>query len=314
MSDTSQELEFAAEDTRVTIIPNFGHVKFTFISSECGPFEPGLPVEVPLWLALTLKRRLKCQVQPPEWLELEALRTALEKEKEGASFGENVPYHYLEIAAMLLNGAKDDIPNHDAIRTAVEDLKDIRQRKVRSGIRGIVGNEFGDTADGDVLKQVGGIAIKMRGIAAMEIHAMRDHFLLALERMQSLAMAEDELYRDEATAPGVGGGGGGGGGDASVRSRDRALAERLGARRAARRSGSGSGSGSASGSSATPASSSSATPTATESKRAALGTTAGAAEEGGGATAGEGGAAAATGEGGAANDGAQREGLSKFRR
>jgi GINS complex subunit 2 len=206
MSDTSQELEFAAEDTRVTIIPNFGHVKFTFISSECGPFEPGLPVEVPLWLALTLKRRLKCQVQPPEWLELEALRTALEKEKEGASFGENVPYHYLEIAAMLLNGAKDDIPNHDAIRTAVEDLKDIRQRKVRSGIRGIVGNEFGDTADGDVLKQVGGIAIKMRGIAAMEIHAMRDHFLLALERMQSLAMAEDELYRDDATAPGGGGG------------------------------------------------------------------------------------------------------------
>ena len=198
-----------AEDTRVTIIPNFAHIKFDFISGECGPFEPGLPVEVPLWLALTLKRQLKCQVTTPKWLEIDELRSAIDAERESTGFGDKVPYHYLEIASMLLNGAKEDIANQDAIRTAIEDLKDIRQGKIRSGIRAIVNTEFGSKADGDVTQQVDGIGIRMRGIAAMEIHAMRDHFLLALERMQTMAAGENVLYKDESASSSGGGGGGG---------------------------------------------------------------------------------------------------------
>lgn len=34
-----------------------------------GPFEPQVPTEVPLWLAVTLKRRQQCQIQAPDWLE-----------------------------------------------------------------------------------------------------------------------------------------------------------------------------------------------------------------------------------------------------
>lgn len=35
-----------------------------------GPFNPGLPVEVPLWLAINLKQRQKCRVIPPEWMDV----------------------------------------------------------------------------------------------------------------------------------------------------------------------------------------------------------------------------------------------------
>lgn len=34
-----------------------------------GPFEPQIPVEVPLWLAISLKKQHKCQVKAPDWLD-----------------------------------------------------------------------------------------------------------------------------------------------------------------------------------------------------------------------------------------------------
>lgn len=37
---------------------------------DLGPFNPGLPVEVPLWLAINLKQRQKCRLIPPEWMDV----------------------------------------------------------------------------------------------------------------------------------------------------------------------------------------------------------------------------------------------------
>lgn len=41
---------------------------------DLGPFNPGLPVEVPVWLALNLKQRQKCRIVPPEWMDVRKLR------------------------------------------------------------------------------------------------------------------------------------------------------------------------------------------------------------------------------------------------
>jgi hypothetical protein len=38
------------------------------VQREVGPFRPSIPVEVPLWLALVLKRRRKCKIVAPDWL------------------------------------------------------------------------------------------------------------------------------------------------------------------------------------------------------------------------------------------------------
>jgi hypothetical protein len=41
-----------------------------------GPFRPQMPTRVPLWLALFLKRRRRCTIITPEWLQKGALRLA----------------------------------------------------------------------------------------------------------------------------------------------------------------------------------------------------------------------------------------------
>lgn len=40
------------------------------LQGDLGPFNPGLPVEVPLWLAINLKQRQKCRLLPPEWMDV----------------------------------------------------------------------------------------------------------------------------------------------------------------------------------------------------------------------------------------------------
>lgn len=37
---------------------------------DLGPFNPGLQVDVPVWLALNLKQRQKCRIVPPEWMDV----------------------------------------------------------------------------------------------------------------------------------------------------------------------------------------------------------------------------------------------------
>lgn len=40
------------------------------MQGDLGPFNPGLPVRVPLWLAVNLKQRQKCRLLPPEWMDV----------------------------------------------------------------------------------------------------------------------------------------------------------------------------------------------------------------------------------------------------
>ena len=59
---TPAENEFFAENELVEIQPNFRGSKLNFISGSFGPFKPAKPINVPLWLAVYLKQRQKCQV------------------------------------------------------------------------------------------------------------------------------------------------------------------------------------------------------------------------------------------------------------
>jgi len=37
---------------------------------DIGPFSAGLPLEVPLWMAINLKQRQKARIRPPEWMDV----------------------------------------------------------------------------------------------------------------------------------------------------------------------------------------------------------------------------------------------------
>lgn len=57
---TAAELEFIAEDQLIEIVPKFKHGPLHLIQGDFGPFVPQARAKVPLWLAITLKKRQKC--------------------------------------------------------------------------------------------------------------------------------------------------------------------------------------------------------------------------------------------------------------
>lgn len=77
------EVEFIAEKTNIQVIPNFNHTNVIhLISGDVGPFRAGLPILVPLWMAVNLKQRQKCRILTPEWMDVEKLEQKKEEEKD----------------------------------------------------------------------------------------------------------------------------------------------------------------------------------------------------------------------------------------
>ncbi|WVZ08433.1 hypothetical protein V8G54_021779 [Vigna mungo] len=65
---SAEELEFIAEDEIVDIVPNLKMGPLNFICGDFGPFTPQIVTQVPLWLAIALKKRGKCSIRPPQWM------------------------------------------------------------------------------------------------------------------------------------------------------------------------------------------------------------------------------------------------------
>ncbi|KAJ8302758.1 hypothetical protein KUTeg_019154, partial [Tegillarca granosa] len=135
------EIEFLAEKEMVSVTPNFTQEKMHLIGGHVGPLNPGLPVDVPLWMAVNLKQGQKCRINPPEWMDIvvslyisDSLQDKKQEETDSKFFTKMPSKHYMELTQILLNCATDDIPHADEIRTLVKDIWDLRIAKLRSSI------------------------------------------------------------------------------------------------------------------------------------------------------------------------------------
>ncbi|KAL3858772.1 hypothetical protein ACJMK2_009025 [Sinanodonta woodiana] len=128
------EVEFLAEKEPITVVPKFSFDRIYLIGGDIGPFSAGLPIEVPLWLAVNLKQRQKCRIRPPDWMDIEKLQEKKQEEMDSKFFIEMPNQHYMEITQLLLKHAPDDIPHADETRTLIKDLWDLRMAKLRSSI------------------------------------------------------------------------------------------------------------------------------------------------------------------------------------
>ncbi|KAK2581182.1 hypothetical protein KPH14_007986 [Odynerus spinipes] len=128
------EVVFLAEKELVTIVPNFSFAAIHLISGSIGPFRAGLPVKVPIWLAVNLKQQQRCRIISPEWMETDSLMEAAEEEKLSKLFTKMPSPHYMDEAQLLLSVASDDIHESDKIRTAIKDIWDLRMSKLRTSI------------------------------------------------------------------------------------------------------------------------------------------------------------------------------------
>jgi len=171
-SMTSAEVEFLAEHEMVTILPNFKEKKLYFLTGDFGPFSPGLPVDVPLWLAINLKQRKKCKIHPPSWLDVESLQETKDAEKNEDVFTKPPSMHYMEIASMLIRSAPEDISKADEVRTLIKDIWDVRMAKLRK------------STDQLVLRQEPYAQID--NLTLMEMNQIRTTLLPALNEMHNM--------------------------------------------------------------------------------------------------------------------------------
>jgi GINS complex subunit 2 len=164
---------------------------------------------------------------PPAWLSISSLETVLAQEIEhpdvfsslppphsarsaaatGGSGGVPVPatshdtpagylpYHYLSMAHLLLASAPSSFPGSalQALYTLLRDIREVRQSKLRAGMKGLEG---------------GGV-VSLRGVGGLEVANERGFVVGVVDGLRTLG-ASREGARREAQATGGGGGDDGG--------------------------------------------------------------------------------------------------------
>ncbi|KAL5704722.1 DNA replication complex GINS protein PSF2 [Ranunculus cassubicifolius] len=162
---SSEEVEFLAEDEMVEIVPNINMALLEFFCGKFGPFRPQFATEVPIWLAMALKKRGKCTIRPPQWMSVENLTSVLEAERDSEEF-RPLPFHYMEISKLLFDCARDDIPQIYMVKSLIEDIRDVRFHKVESGLQKIENRTH---------------AVKLANLSAMEANIVRPFMVRSLQ-------------------------------------------------------------------------------------------------------------------------------------
>ncbi|KAI8826924.1 DNA replication complex GINS protein PSF2 [Fimicolochytrium jonesii] len=169
---TPAEIEFLAESDTISIIPRQRMDQLQLINGSFGPFRPPIKQDVPVWLAITLKQKHKCQIQPPNWMDVEFLREKIEEENANEEFSA-LPFRYMETAHLLLACASDDVPQADLVRTLLKDLREARQRKARQG-----------------LQALDPYYLQMDNLGLMEINEIRPFFSKAFNELRRLVPSD----------------------------------------------------------------------------------------------------------------------------
>ena len=204
---TPPELSFLSEATYITIIPRQPLAPIPLLLDAATPaLEPPFPAQLPLWLALLLHRQRRADIRLPAWLSVPTLERALGLETaaanaaalapgaglpppdpqggtvvvsppfvrgdDGAGDGDALPYHWREIAHLLLTrpatGAATPSPDETALRHLLRDVADARGAKLRRGMRvlgpgaGVRMNGVGGAEVAEVRAWVGGTVDGLR--------------------------------------------------------------------------------------------------------------------------------------------------------
>ncbi|KAF9912838.1 DNA replication protein psf2 [Linnemannia zychae] len=169
---TPLEIEFLAENELIEIEAAIDtRTDLELLSGTLPALKPLRTNKVPLWMAISLKKKHKCNIRVPAWMTVEALQRTLKEEQTDEKFSP-LPYHYMEIAQILLENAMDDIPSADATRTLLKDLREARQSKAREGVEALGLNY-----------------IQMDNIGLMEINEIRPFFTKAFFEIHKLKPA-----------------------------------------------------------------------------------------------------------------------------
>ncbi|KAK8865891.1 DNA replication complex GINS protein PSF2 [Kwoniella newhampshirensis] len=181
---TPDELTFLAEEETIDIVPLFSMTRVRLLGGIYGPFQPPSASRVPLWLALSLKRKRKCRIVPPEWLSVERLTGILKDEKENAEGFERLSTRFIETSKVLLDVASDDLSQPSILRSLLKDLREVRQAKIRIGLQseGVMRGSY----------------LQVTNLTPLELSELKPFLVKAMTMMQSLEPRQEEDEQDDA--------------------------------------------------------------------------------------------------------------------
>lgn len=166
---TNPELEFLAESTLISIMPNFRKEQIQLISGTFGPFKPNKAIQVPLWLGVQFRENRKCKIIIPAFLELNYLNSIIEQEKESKGSLVQLPSYFFEIAQILFNKAEEDFVDLKEVRGLVEDLAATRSAKINQMLEQIKEDELSYKMDAFNEKEIEQIRLFLNTIFPMRL-------------------------------------------------------------------------------------------------------------------------------------------------
>lgn len=176
------ELNFLTENEDITILPRYSMKKIELIGFTVPALRAMRRERLPLWVALILKSQDKCNIVPPDWLNLVYLKEKYEQELKYPHMFSDLPFNWLEMSKILLVRAHDDLPDPThLLRSILQDLREIRLVKLRKGL-----NELNESH------------LTLTRLSHMEINEMRPFVLGVMNKMRQLheTTVEEEAEMD----------------------------------------------------------------------------------------------------------------------
>lgn len=167
-----EEVEFImGGQEQITIIPTVRLPKLQLSTGQLS-LTPNQPVQVPLWLALTLRKARHCHIPPPPFLHLPSLLSILHtQELSTPAFSSSLPPHWYELALILFRHAAEEFGGElEECRRTVQMLREVRWGKVAKGV-----------------KEVDGAPLELTGLSMMELNVVAKPFLIpAMQKLCQL--------------------------------------------------------------------------------------------------------------------------------
>ncbi|EWC46152.1 hypothetical protein DRE_04530 [Drechslerella stenobrocha 248] len=138
---TPQEVAFICESELITIVPRQRLGALNLISIDTRPLVPPQRADVPLWLAVFLRRQKRCNVVPPDWLTVENLERLVREESDSAAFSQ-MPWRWMEVAEILLDTCSEDLVAPSDIALHIRSLRELRQAKIRAGLADQINSSY----------------------------------------------------------------------------------------------------------------------------------------------------------------------------
>ncbi|KAJ8099996.1 hypothetical protein POJ06DRAFT_301829 [Lipomyces tetrasporus] len=176
------EISFLAENNLVTIIPRQAMESVALIGGMTPSMRPMRRIEVPIWVALLLKKQSRCNIVPPQWLSEENLKITYDAEVSNMTrFSANLPWEWIEVGELILGSAPDDLssPPH-VIRNLLRDIREVRQAKARAGLKNL--NES---------------YLQLDNVGGMELNEIRSFVTMAMNRLRIMQSTREGVEQQE---------------------------------------------------------------------------------------------------------------------